>query len=104
MKLEYCRLNDFLEKEFDNKEVSEKIVYLHEPVRDNMFISTQPSISVFDVEVETREVLTEKIGAEMKKELKKVTNDPLYLMIYYGNVHIINPIREIVICKARRHR
>lgn len=101
MIFEYCNLTGFFERKFDQKTVSCKIVYLHESETVG-FRNKQPIKDVFDVEVEQRKVLTEKNGDEMKKELKRINNDPLYFMVYYKQQYSL--VRDIVICKTRRHR
>lgn len=86
MRLNYARLGDFLQKEFKLEEARQTIVYLHESERKNICLGRQPAITVFDVEILKREILLEKCGDKMRKELKKIKYDPLHLAIHYCSV------------------
>jgi len=81
--IRYYRLGNSYTKIYQREEAFITAVFLYKS-RGNMFLSEQPALTVFDMDVSVkREVLIEKSGSYLKNEFKRLQEDPVYFYLNY---------------------
>ena len=75
--LNYSRLEVSYKKLYKKTEASKTPVFVFNPI-DNYLRAKQSEKTTFDINWIRREVLTEKTGAFLRSEIKRMQEDPMY--------------------------
>lgn len=81
----YARLDKTYYKTYKRDEAFATPVFVYESTR-NIFLSNQPEKTVFELDICTREILTEKTGSSLRQELKRMQKDSVYFYMKYCHI------------------